>query len=107
MLPKSERRRRRKCPTPGKTAFPDRGIAEKKLALAGAPMRVYKCPCGAWHWTSQLPRIPRRALNEHRILAARRALELGLRDVIEAARLVAPVTARMTVTDENTGSQTA
>lgn len=53
VLPKSERRRRRKCPTPGKAVWSDRGNAVKAQRSARLPLTTYECRCGGWHLTSK------------------------------------------------------
>ncbi len=42
------------CPTPTKIPYGTRAQAEKVMlatAARGIPMRVYRCPCGAYHLT--------------------------------------------------------
>lgn len=41
------------CPTPTKKAWDSKTQAKKAIPRrTGDRLRVYRCPCGAWHLTS-------------------------------------------------------
>ncbi|AYN58528.1 hypothetical protein HOU70_gp47 [Arthrobacter phage Liebe] len=44
------------CPHPAKGAYADEAAvsaALRRSRVSGLPIRVYPCPCGAWHLTSK------------------------------------------------------
>ena len=88
-----ERRRRKKCPTPSKHSWINRGEAVKALERSRVCDAVYRCPCGGWHLTS----APRRygQIMEHRLAAEEAAQAAGLHLSRVVTRAIAVITYRM------------
>lgn len=93
MITARERRRRRKCPTPNKRSWKDRGNAQQAATDARHVLEPYRCPCGGWHLTSERHRAD--VLHRHRQLAEKAATNMGLRMGRTITRAIATITYRM------------
>lgn len=63
-IPAKKEKPSTKCPTPDKKKFATESAALGKTVrvtrvFTGTPVKVYRCPCGAWHMTTKVKRRKR------------------------------------------------